>query len=267
MNLFDIMRGAGGGSAYPNFARLYGLPEDQFAKVVEAFLPAFSFGVKRSTADPLGIFELMRRLAAGDYARFYADPMKATSSGVGPGQDMLAFLFGPEAVRQAVARQIAAFSGVDYSKLFAEIMPALTAIMSGGLFQQALAAGNPFAEGILRRMRPAESSKAGSGPKGPLDRHEEEQERRAAMPGADFARISQEMMQSGLSAMAAGSNAWLDMLEQISKGAMPRPAPEKPHISGMDVFGEMLEPGLRFGEAYQRELEAIFERFRPKASA
>lgn len=268
MNLFDMMRQAGGGAAFPTFAQAYGMPPDQFSKVVEAFVPAFSAGLKRSTADPLGIFELMRRLASGDYARFYLHPMLAPQTGIEPGQDMLAFLFGPEAVRQAVAQQVAAFSGADYSKIFAEVMPALASVMSGGLFHQALASGNPFAEGILRRMRPGPSGD--EKPKGPLDRQEEEAAKREASGFGipEFTRLGHEMMQSGVSAMAAGNAAWMDFFEKNARaagGAADKEEARKPRLSGADVFGEMIEPGLRIGEAYQRELEAIFERFKPKS--
>ena len=270
MNLFDIMRQAGGGAAYPTFAQVYGLSPEQFAKVVEAFVPAFSAGLKRSTADPIGIFELMRRLATGDYTRFYLHPMLAPQTGIEPGQEMLAFLFGPEAVREAIARQVAAFSGVDYAKFGADMMPALASVMSGGLFHQAIATGNPFAEGLLKRMRTAQGGETrADGRKGPLDRHEEEAARReaAGFGMSDFNRMGQEMMQSGLSAMAAGNAAWLDMVERASRSgdsAKEKAETRKTHLSGTDVFGELIEPGLRLSEAYQRELEAIFERFRPR---
>lgn len=272
MNLFDIMRQAGGGAAFPTFAQAYGMQPDQFGRIVEAFVPAFSAGLKRSTADPLGIFELMRRLATGDYARFYLHPVLAPQTGVEPGQEMLAFLFGPEAVRRAVASQVAAFSGTDQSRLLSEIMPALASVMAGGLFHQALASGNPFAEGILRRLRSAsqQAPRDGGAPKGPLDRHEEEVARReaAGFGMSDFARVSHEMMQSGLNAMAAGNVAWLDMFDKASRGGQATAdaaEARKTRLSGADVFGELIEPGLKIGEAYQKEMEALFERFRPRS--
>jgi hypothetical protein len=38
---------------------------------------------------------------------------------------------------------------------------------------------------------------------------------------------------------------------------MPQSGPR----SGKDIFGDMLEPGRRMGEAYQKNMESIFDQF------
>src|SRR4051812_38603869 len=105
MNLFDIMREAGGGNAFAALAPHYGLSEEQVAKAVEAFLPAFSAGLKRSTADPFGWSEFMRRLATGDYLRAYQSPGFAWWHGGNEGEDALAFLFGSPEMTRTVAER------------------------------------------------------------------------------------------------------------------------------------------------------------------
>src|SRR5688500_3679500 len=112
MNLFEIMRGAGGGDAFAQLARQYGLSEEQITKAVQAFMPAFSAGLKRGTADPFGFAEFMRKLATPDFMRAYQQPDWAFGGGRGRGEDALAFMFGSPELARAVASQAAAFTGL-----------------------------------------------------------------------------------------------------------------------------------------------------------
>jgi hypothetical protein len=261
MNLFDIMRSAGGGNAFAALAPHYGLTEEQVAKAVEAFLPAFSAGLKRSAADPLGLMELMRRLSMGDYARAFENPGWAWREGRREGHDALAFLFGSPAAAEAIARQASAFTGIAQEKL-AELLPALAAMMFGGLAQKS-AAANPILDAMLKQFQ-ASAPKPGASAKGPLDRYEEEQEKRE-QAAADLARTQAEMMQAGLAAFQAGTAAWQQAMGEAAKAAAGTERPEA-KASGPDVFGELFEPGLRLGEAYQREMEALLDRLRPETS-
>ena len=261
MNLFDIMRQAGGGNAFSQLATQYGLSEDQVAKAVQAFMPAFSSGLKRSTADPLGVTEFMRRLAAGDYLRAYQNPHWATGGGRGGGEDALKFLFGSPDATRALAAQAAAFTGLGADKL-GEILPALAAMMFGGLARQS-AAANPMLDAMLKQFQPGATG--GAEAKGPLDRYEEEQaagDRGVADP---LAGAQGEMMRAGLAAFQAGTAAWQKAVGEAMKGPAAA-AGEGPGAGapGQNVFGELLEPGLRLGEAYQREVEAMLDRLRPE---
>ena len=267
MNLFEIMRGAGGGDAFSQLGRQYGLSQDQISQAVQAFMPAFSAGLKRGTADPFGFAEFMRKLATPDFARAYQQPDWALGSARRQGEDALAFMFGSPEIARAVASQAATFTGLAQEKM-SELMPALAAMMFGGLAKQAPAA-NPFLDAMLKQMRPAapETPRAG---KGPLDRYEEEQAARAGSGAADLARAPGEMMQAGMAAFQAGTAAWQHAMGEMMKNAGAaagtadgRPAGGTP--SGPDMFGDMFEPGLRLSEAYAREMEAIVARMRPDA--
>jgi hypothetical protein len=264
MNLFEMMRAAGGGEAFRALAAQYGLSEEQVARAVEAFLPAFSAGLKRSTADPLGLMELMRRLAVGDMGQAYLHPERMFGPARREGDDALAFLFGSSEAARAVAKQASAFAGLTQEKL-AELMPALAAMLFGGLAEQSRAA-NPVFDAMLKEFR-ADAGKKPAG-KGPLDRYEEEQARKESEAAADLGRAQAEMLEAGLAAFQAGTAAWqksmADMMKVAGGGAMTgdasRPETEP---SGRDLFGEMFETGLRTHEAYQREVEALVERLRP----
>jgi hypothetical protein len=263
MNLFDIMRQAGGGDAFARLGGQYGLSEEQITQAVQAFMPAFSAGLKRSTADPLGLMEFMRRLATGGFGQAYQNPAWASGAGRPQGEEALSFLFGsPEAAR-AIAAQASAFTGLAQDKL-AELLPALAAVMFGGLAKQATAA-NPVLDAMMKQFHAAAAGSAGAA-KGPLDRYEAEEAQRDGT--ADFARMQGDMLKAGLSAFQAGTAAWQQTMGEMMKsagggavtGTGARPETE---ASGRDLFGEMFEPGLRLSEAYQREMESLMARLRP----
>ena len=256
MNLFDIMRSAGGGNPYAALAAHYGLNQDQIAKAVEAFLPAFSAGLKQSTADPFGTFELMRRMATGDWRRAYAEPAFAFGPGWRQGEDAMAFLFGSPAAARAVTEQAAVFSGLAQEKL-REMMPALTAMMLGGLTSQA-ASVNPMLDAMLKQFRASDRTAApGTGkPRGPLDRYEEEQA--AKEGGADIAAMQDAMTKAGLAAFEAGAAAWRQAGQVMGGGALTGNASQQETtVTGREAFGEMLEPGLRASESYLRAINEL----------
>ena len=261
MNLYEIMRSAGGGDAFAALAKQCGLSEEEIAKAVAAFLPAFSVGLKRNTADPFGFMELMRQLALGGYAQAYRSPGWAFGAGRREGEDALAFLFGSPEAGRAVAEQAAVFTGLAQEKL-KDLLPALTAMMLGGLARQS-AAANPMLDAMLKGFRAGDGGAAPAG-KGPLDRYEEEQERAAGQePGGDLARMQEQMMQAGLAAFQTGTAAWQQAMGEMMKsgGAPPGAAASGVGASGRDLFGEMFEPGVRLSEAYRKEMEALLDRF------
>ena len=267
MNLFDIMRQAGGGNAFSALGQQYGLTEEQIRRAMEAFLPAFSAGLKQSTADPFGLMQLMQRLGAPDYTRAYRNPDWAAGAGRPEGEAALAFLFGsPEAAR-GVAEQASRFTGLALEKLN-ELLPAMTAMMFGGLAEQSRRA-NPMFDAMLRQFHTAAPDTA---PKGPLDRYEDEQAERESATMADMAEAQRQAMAAGIAAFQTGAAAWQKAMADMMKNADTSKAQPTGEASGSgsagaNVFGEMFEPGLRLSEAYQREMEAMLDRLRPKGGA
>lgn len=267
MNLYDMMRAAGGGDAFATLAPHFGLGREQFAKAVEAFLPAFSAGLKRTTADPLGMMELMRRLTATNYFRAYQDPAWLSIEGRREGEEALRFLFGSSEAAEALARQASAFSGIPAAKM-GEILPMLASLVFGGLASQT-AAIHPAMMGMLDHFKAPPEPQKDRG-KGPLDRYEEEQERREEV-ARDAVRATADAMHVGAAAFQAGVAAWQDavgsMMRTVGGGAISG-AGETPEDrpAGETAFGELFEPGRRVNEAYQREIEALLSRFSPGAT-
>lgn len=226
MNLFDVMRSAGGGDAFSLLAAQYRLTEEQVARAAEAFSPAFSAGLKRRTGAPQDLMHFLQTLAAGSWAQAWRDPAWAAGSGRREGEEALSLLFGSPEVARAVAGLASAVTGLATEKL-AELMPAFAALAFGGLAQQATQA-NPLFAAMLKQMQagaPAAAqpaARAAAAAKGPLDRYEEEQARRER------------------------------------ETAVP---------SGPALFGEMLEPAQRLGEAYRAEMFGLLERMLPPPRA
>ncbi len=248
MDLFDIMREAGGGKAFQAMASQYGLQPDQVQSAMEAFMPAFSTGLQRNTADPMGFLKFMQAISTGQHGNYYDDPQSAMSGfGIDEGNAILGHLFGSKDVSRAVAGQVSATTGIGQS-ILKQMLPTIASMMLGGLFRQSRGGGgNPMLESILEQF--TGTSRPGAA-KGPLDRYEEEQAERE----------KQEASSGGF-----GDNPFGQIMEQMLGGASgkPRPpqTPQSGPQSGKDIFGDMLEPGRRMGEAYQKNMESIFDQF------
>ncbi len=250
MDLFDIMRAGGGGKAFQAMASQYGLQPDQVESAMEAFMPAFSTGLQRNTADPMGLLKFMQAISTGQHGNYYDDPQSAMSGlGIDEGNAILGHLFGSKDVSRAVAGQVNAATGIGQS-ILKQMLPTIASMMLGGLFKQSRGGGNPILETIVEQFTGGGASRQGSPAKGPLDRYEEEQaerEKHEASPGG------------------FGDNPFGQMMEQMLGGASGKPrAPQTPQSgpqSGKDIFGDMMQPGRRMGEAYQKNMESIFDQF------
>lgn len=261
MDLFDLVRRAQSGEAFRTLAAAYGLSEHEVEKAVAAFTPALARGLQQQTADPFGLFELMRQMAAGRFAEYYERPERAaTAAGTAEGAAVLERLFRSEPVRRAVSERVAAAAGLAQA-VAGEMMPALAAIALGGLGRQA-AEANPWFAAMLGQMKAAAPREPAPGPapaKGPLDRLEEEQaaRERQGRTAADnpFAKAYAEWMRAGAAAALDPDNPLSRMMAAMPTapgGAASAGAP-----TGETLFGELLDPGRRMGEAYRQAIDAI----------
>lgn len=154
--LFDLMRDAQGGAFFDNLARRYGLSLEQSRRAVEAFMPAFSAGLRRSAADPGDFAALLRLLGGGSHSRLFEDPAAAFSDeALAEGEAFLTRAFGSRDIARAVTEQAAAVTGIGHDVLRA-MLPAVAGVMMGGLARetQREAPDNPFLA-MVRQMRRA----------------------------------------------------------------------------------------------------------------
>jgi hypothetical protein len=76
MNLFDMLTSAQGGNNLQSLGAQYGLTPQQTQAAVDALMPAFSQGFKRTTSDPNGFGALLQALATGGHAQYAQNPSR-----------------------------------------------------------------------------------------------------------------------------------------------------------------------------------------------
>ena len=99
-NLYEVLADAQGGEAMSELGREFGLSPQQTQLAVAALLPAISMGIKRTTATPEGLGNLLAVMGAQpDLYAVYDDPQVAFSrEGRAAGNAALSRMFGsPEA--------------------------------------------------------------------------------------------------------------------------------------------------------------------------
>jgi len=244
MNLFDMLHQAQNGNAFSEMARRFGLSEDQARSAVEAMMPAFSTGLKRNTAAPEGMFDLLRALSGGSHAGYFEDVRQAFSdSGLADGNAILGHLFGSKAVSRAVAAQAAAVTGIGQD-ILKQMLPALAGMVMGSLSKQSQdATGSPLGALMEQFVSNFGGARPGTG-EGPLDRYEREQAR-----GNPFTEMMEQFMGAGAGAMS--DNPLSRMFRQFSDLAGGG-------RSGPGMFDDLFESGRQMGEAYQKNMESIF---------
>ncbi|RWO77737.1 MAG: DUF937 domain-containing protein [Mesorhizobium sp.] len=287
-SLFDILAQAQNGNGMQALAQQFGLSQQQAQSAVEALLPAFSQGLKRSTSDPYGLGAFMTAMASGQHAKYFEDAGRAFSpQGVDEGNGILGHLFGSKDLSRAVASQAAQASGVS-QQILQQMLPVVASMMMGGLFKQTTnqmqAAGgfgggsNPLGEIIEQMMR-----QAGGGAPAP-------QQRQAPQPGPmdnPFGKVLQDMFDGAQQPQGQprqapnpyGDNPLGKVLQDMFGGGaqqpQPRQAPQqretpqpqtnpsgRPRNPFDDLFGKMFEAGAQQRDDYQKGMESIFDQFK-----
>ncbi|ANP88516.1 DUF937 domain-containing protein [Rhizobium leguminosarum] len=279
--LFDMMMQAQNGAAMEAIARQFNLAQEQATKAMAALMPAFSAGLKRSTSNPYDFVGLMQAVSSGNYARYFEDMNRAfTPEGISDGNNILAQLFGSKEVSRAVAAQAAQMTGIGQD-IYKRMLPVLADTLMGGLFKQTTgqmaSPVNPFVNTAMGETIQKWLESTGFAPKP------------ASEPSVfdnPFTQAMQQMFSVPKPAATQTPNPFLDnpfakaFQEMMGGlGQQPKPQtttkmPEAPHEeakAAADSYTEMLnamfDSGLEVQKNYQRNLEAIFETYRPKPSS
>lgn len=145
MALIDMFLNAQGGQNVEALAKQFGLSQAQAASAIEALMPAFSQGLKRNTADPMGAGAFIQALSSGQHANYFDNPQAAfKQAGINEGNGILGHLFGSKDLSRAVAEQAAQATGIG-NDVLKQMLPAVASMLMGGLFKQStgqFAAGN-----------------------------------------------------------------------------------------------------------------------------
>lgn len=281
--LFDMMMQAQNGAAMEAVARQFNLAQEQATKAMAALMPAFSAGLKRSTSNPYDFVGLMQAVASGNYARYFEDMSRAfTPEGISDGNNILAQLFGSKEVSRAVAAQAAQMTGIGQD-IYKQMLPVLADTLMGGLFKQTTgqmaSPVNPFVNTAMGESIQKWLESTGFAPK----------PKAAPEPNIfdnPFTQAMQLMFSVPKPEPTPQPNPFLDnpftkaFQEMMGLGQQPaaqQPAPKTPEApkeeakanaeSYAAMLNAMFDSGLEVQKSYQKNLEAIFETYRPKPSS
>lgn len=132
--LFDLVTEAQDGKAIAMLSREFELSPQQTEAAVTALLPAISAGLKRSTATPEGLGNLLAVMGQQqDLHAMHVDSRVAFApQGRAAGNDVLSVLFGSPDVSRAVVDQAQQFSGVS-SSILKKLLPVIAGMLISGL--------------------------------------------------------------------------------------------------------------------------------------
>ena len=135
-NLYEVLADAQGGEAMSELGREFGLSPQQTQLAVAALLPAISMGIKRTTATPEGLGNLLAVMGAQpDLYAVYDDPQVAFSrEGRAAGNAALSRMFGSPEASQAIADQAQQLSGIS-SSILKKLLPVLAGIIISSLMK------------------------------------------------------------------------------------------------------------------------------------
>ncbi|MEK1888269.1 MAG: DUF937 domain-containing protein [Phyllobacterium sp.] len=228
MNLVDMFLKGQGGQNIEALSRQFNLSQQQTVAAIEALMPAFSQGLQRNAADPMGFGAFIQALSAGQHTNYFDNPQAAfNSSGVANGNNILGQLFGSKDLSRAVADHAAQMTGLG-AQTMKQMLPVVASMMMGGLYNKStgqfaasgLGGGNVIGDLIEQMMRQGGSAMGGGQP----------------APGRQ-------------SAPDASANPWGQILESMFGGGagQQRPGQGQANPLGNNPLGQIFEEMMRGG--------------------
>ncbi|TDK37548.1 DUF937 domain-containing protein [Rhizobium deserti] len=274
--LFDMMLQAQNGEGMQAMAKQFGLAQEQAAQAMAALMPAFSSGLKRTSANPYDLSALMNTIFTGSYAQYFDDVTKSfMPQGMSDGNAVLQTLFGSQEILRAIAAQAEQLTGISQD-ILAKMMPVLAGTMMGGLFKQMtgqIPASNEAMAAAMARMNQQWLEGLGLQPKAAqqpasnpldnpfaqamrsmwgLDKPEQPQPSgQASFVDNPFGKAFQDLMGGGF---ALGQPAATSAGTSKDKTA----AETNPY---QDMMNSMFDTGLEVQKSYQANMEAILDRY------
>src|SRR5262245_9072371 len=133
-NMNDILASAWNGQAIAKLGGEYGLTPEQTQAAVAALLPAVSTGLKRATATPEGMANLLAVMGQQrDLRAMHEDAAAAFGQqGRTVGNELLSVIFGSPEVSRAVADRAQLQSGIG-SAILKKLLPVLVGMLISGM--------------------------------------------------------------------------------------------------------------------------------------
>ncbi|MCO4318701.1 DUF937 domain-containing protein [Phyllobacterium sp. 21LDTY02-6] len=275
MNLVDMFLKGQDGQNIEALARQFNLSQQQAQDAIEALMPAFSQGLRRNTADPMGMGSFVQALSGGQHVNYFDNPQAAFNpSGVADGNAVLGQLFGSKDLSRAVAEHASKVTGLTTDTL-KQMLPVVASMLMGGLYKKStgqfaaagLGGGNVIGDLIEQMMKQAGGAAAQPG-------GQAQSPGGAANPSANPWGDLIEGMFGGSRGQApgnagggmagggtAGDNPLGRIFEEMMRGGQPPAAPSQPTGpngsggAGQNPFGDS-----PFGKIFEEMMKGAQQR-------
>lgn len=266
--LFDMFAQAQNGQAIELMAKQFGLAQEQMVKASAALMPAFSTAFKRNTTNPYDLGSLMTAISTGDYAKYFEDMKQAfTPQGVADGNDVLGQLFGSKEMSRAIAAQAAQMTGIG-QEIYKQMLPVMASTLMGGLFKETMGqadeafANNPMMQLMRQWMEMTGFAKKAEPHPNPFDNPFMQ-----AMQGFfGVGKAKEEPKAPDLFADNPFVKAFQDRMRSSTEMGQKAPEPEPEQNPAFAQFSQMMnkmfDTGLEMQKEYQKNIDALFERYK-----
>ena len=244
MNLVDMFLKGQGGQNIDALSRQFNLSQQQTVAALEALMPAFSQGLQRNAADPMGFGAFVQALSTGQNVNYFDNPQAAFNpSGIADGNYILGQLFGSKDLSRAVADHAANAAGVGADTL-KQMLPVVASMMMGGLYKKStgqfaaagLGGGNVIGDLIEQMMRQGGAGQPSAN----------QQSAPGGASGNPWGQILEGMFGGGASQQPQGqgnplgNNPLGKIFEEMMRGGIPGgTAPQAPAPRGRTPQGDV----------------------------
>jgi hypothetical protein len=134
MNLLESITSSPG--ATTQLAQRVGLSESQTQSALKALLPALSSGLKKNTAQPSGLENLLSALNSGNHEKYLEQPEQLSDqSAVAEGNGILGHLLGNKETSRRVAQRASQQTGIS-DDVLKRLLPLVATMVMGALSKQ-----------------------------------------------------------------------------------------------------------------------------------
>lgn len=133
MNILDLLLSNENKGTLEQLSKDFNLTEDQTRSAVSQLVPALTTGLKRNTAGPKGLDELLEAIEKGNHDRYVNEPSTLGRPETrDDGNDILGHIFGNKEVSREVSKTASQASGIS-STLLKKMLPVLATIAMGAI--------------------------------------------------------------------------------------------------------------------------------------
>ncbi|MEM7670061.1 MAG: DUF937 domain-containing protein [Pseudomonadota bacterium] len=166
MSLLQMLQQAQGGQGLGALARQFGIDESQMDGLTKMLAPTIAQGTKRRAQAPGGIESMLGQMMGENQGRFLDDPEAAAGpDGRDEGERFLEQVLGSREASAELGHAAAERSGIS-PDIVSQLMPALAAMMQGGMQRQM---PDDSIQGLMQGLSGGTSSGGGGSGGGIMD--------------------------------------------------------------------------------------------------